>query len=84
MHRQETLGFNALEAQSVSFSNIHWFKWDSTEIHKLDPLTGEWTLRDIKVKSKFLFFSSVVHLPNEQGCLLLGGSDNEDNYSKRV
>jgi hypothetical protein len=25
-----------------------------------------------------------VHLPNDQGCFILGGSDNEDNYSKRV
>lgn len=34
--------------------------------------------------SKFLFFSSVCHLPVDQGCFLLGGSDNEDNYSKRT
>mmetsp|Transcript_27916 Transcript_27916/g.26955 ORF Transcript_27916/g.26955 Transcript_27916/m.26955 type:complete len:207 (+) Transcript_27916:898-1518(+) len=41
-------------------------------------------VRDIKINSNFLFFSSVVHLPNDQGCFILGGSDNDDNYSKRV
>lgn len=47
--------------------------------------TREWMIRsDLKNTSKFLFFSSVVHLPNDAGCFILGGSDNEDNYSKRV
>jgi hypothetical protein len=36
------------------------------------------------VIQKFLYFSSIVHLPNDQGCFIMGGSDNEDNYSKRV
>ena len=33
---------------------------------------------------KFLFFSSVCHLPNGLGCFILGGSDFEDNYSKKT
>lgn len=31
-----------------------------------------------------MFFSAIQHLPNDQGCFIMGGSDNEDNYSKRV
>jgi hypothetical protein len=65
-------------------SNIHWFKWDSNEVYKYNSENKSWDLRDVKNTSKFLFFSSVVHLPNDQGCFILGGSDNENNYSKRV
>lgn len=65
--------------------NIHWFKWDATEVYRLSPDTREWIHRDdLRIMQKFLFFSSIVHLPNDQGCFIMGGSDNEDNYSKRV
>lgn len=69
----------------MSVHNLHWFKWDSTEVFRFKPDTKDWEMRqDLKVTSKFLFFSSVIHLPNDQGCFILGGSDNEDNYSKRA
>lgn len=31
-----------------------------------------------------MFFSAILHLPNDQGCFIMGGSDNDNNYSKRV
>ena len=47
--------------------------------------TKNWELRDdIVINQKFLFFSNVLHLSNDQGCFLLGGTDNGNNYSKRV
>lgn len=33
---------------------------------------------------KFLYFSSVVHMPSNEGMFILGGSDSEDNFSKRA
>ena len=32
---------------------------------------------------KFLFFSSICHLPKGLGMFVLGGSDVDDNFSKR-
>ena len=65
--------------------NAHWFRWGTTSVLRFDPAKKEWLLKPgVKVDSKFLFFSSVCHLPQEKGCFLMGGSDNEDNYSKRT
>ncbi len=45
---------------------LYWFKWDSSEVYKADMLTKQWVLRsDVKVTQKFLFFSSVLHLPQD-------------------
>jgi len=81
---QETPAFNEVPTSSTS-KNIHWFKWDTSEVYKYELDTKQWIQKkEIKTASKFLFFSSIVHLPNEQGCFILGGADNENNYSKRV
>ena len=37
-----------------------------------------------KPPKKFLFFSQICHMPDSRGCYVLGGSDFEDNYSKRT
>jgi hypothetical protein len=82
----ETPDFNDHETVAVpSSKNIHWFKWDTNEVYKFELETKVWhQKKDIKTHSKFLFFSSIVHLPNDQGCFILGGADNDNNYSKRV
>lgn len=41
-------------------------------------------MNGINPAHKFLFFSSIVHLPLDLGCYIIGGSDYEDNYSKWV
>ena len=70
---------------SMNLANLHWFRWDTNEVYRLNTQVKEWQLRkDIKIAQKFLFFSAVLHLPNDQGCFIMGGSDNDDNYSKRV
>lgn len=64
---------------------MYWFRWDTSEVYRLNPETHKWQMRtDIKNSSKFLYFSSIVHLTQEMGCFLIGGSDNENNFSKRV
>jgi hypothetical protein len=37
----------------------------------------------VKSESRFLYFSSVCHLPKGLGMFILGGSDVDDNFSKR-
>lgn len=64
---------------------MHWLRWDSNEIYKYDLETKHWVQRhDVKSASNFLFFSNLVHLPNSQGCFILGGADSQNNFSKRV
>ena len=54
-------------------------------------MNNQWQLHQAKVPHKFLFFSSVCHLPlvrnpssfSVWGMFLLGGSDSSDNFSKR-
>ena len=73
------------QSNHIDAHQIHWFKWDSTDVYKLDPSDGSWIQRtEVKMASKFLFFSSVCHVPEDLGCFIIGGSDNEDNYSKRT
>ncbi len=70
-------------ASNLENKFIHWFRWDTTEVYKLDPEKKQWNLRnEVKLAQKFLFFSSICQLQGDQGCFILGGSDNEDNYSK--
>ena len=72
--------------------NFYWPKWDSNEIYRYDFIKADWTLHHMRSQSKFLFFSSVCHLPLVRnpssislwGMFILGGSDSQDNFSKRV
>eukprot|EP00347_Sterkiella_histriomuscorum_P017020 403350962 len=76
---------NSTDVMHTSNKNVYWFRWDTPEVYRLNPDTRKWQIRtDIKNLSKFLFFSSIVHLNNDMGCFILGGSDNENNFSKRV
>ena len=38
---------------------------------------------DLRANHKFLYFSSICHLPKNLGMFILGGSDVDDNFSKR-
>jgi hypothetical protein len=75
----------------VTIDNVYWPKWDANEIYKFDFGKKEWQLSAAKVPNKFLFFSSVCHLPlirnpssqSVWGMFVLGGSDSSDNFSKR-
>jgi hypothetical protein len=31
-------------------------------------------------RDKFLYFSSIIHLNNSKGAMILGGSDEDENY----
>jgi hypothetical protein len=35
--KDEGLGFNPLDVQTVETKNMHWFKWDSSEVYRFDP-----------------------------------------------
>jgi len=80
-----------LLSQHVTIDNVYWPKWDANEIYKFDFMNNEWQLHHSKVPQKFLFFSSVCHLPlirnpssaSVWGMFILGGSDSSDNFSKR-
>ncbi len=37
----------------------------------------------MRPNNKFLFFSSIAHIPKGLGSFVLGGSDVDDNFSKR-
>jgi hypothetical protein len=64
--------------------NVYWHKWDTLNVYQFDFFRKKWTLRnDIKALRKFLYFSSSCHLPKGLGMFILGGSDLEDNFSKR-
>jgi hypothetical protein len=39
-----------------------------------------WEKLDSQPSKRFLYFSSISHLPNGKGCFILGGSDYDDNY----
>lgn len=79
-------------SQHVTVDNVYWPKWDSNEIYRYDFPKKEWVLHYQKTPTKFLFFSSVCHLPlvrnpssqSVWGMYILGGSDAQDNFSKRV
>jgi hypothetical protein len=50
----------------VSMGNLHWFRWDTNEVYRMNVLAKTWVPRvDIKITQKFLFFSSIVHLPSD-------------------
>ena len=38
---------------------------------------------EISPKEPFLYFSSVVYLPKQLGCFVIGGMDQAEDYSKR-
>ena len=38
---------------------------------------------DVRSQTRFLYFSSVCHLPKTLGMFILGGADVDDNFSKR-
>ena len=62
---------------------MYWFRWDTFEVWKYDFVEDKFMLMQWRPPGKFLFFSAVCHLPNGMGCFILGGSDFEDNYSKK-
>lgn len=60
------------------------FRWNSTQVFYLDQNLNKWThMSDISPKEPFLYFSSVVYLPKSVGIFILGGLDQDDNYSKK-
>jgi hypothetical protein len=67
-----------------SQDNVYWPKWDSFEFFQYDFFRRKWTiLPDLRAPHKFLYFSSICHLPKNLGMFILGGSDVDDNFSKR-
>lgn len=74
-----------LKAYQGFGSRMFWFRWDTTEVWHFNFSQQTWAVvNGVNPPSKFLYFASIVHLPQDQGCFILGGSDFEDNYSKRV
>lgn len=68
-----------------SMDNVYWPKWDTYDMYHFDFFSNEWRLAEgLRPQSKFLFFSSVAHLPKGLGMFILGGSDADDNFSKRT
>ena len=69
-----------------SSDKVYWLKWNTTQVLKWDFFTKRWSPQNqIKpAKQNFLFFSSVAHLPKGLGMFVLGGSDQMDNFSRRV
>lgn len=64
--------------------NVFWFKWDSFDVFQFDFFRKKWTLKpDNRPEQRFLYFSSCCHLPKQLGMFVLGGSDVDDNFSKR-
>ena len=72
-------------SQHVTIDNVYWPKWDSNEIYRFDFPSKQWVMhQQAKAPTKFLFFSSVCHLPlirnpsNQSvwGMFILGGSDS--------
>ena len=64
---------------------VFWPKWDTYETYQFDFFRRKWTLvNDIRPTDRFLYFSSVCHMPKQLGMFILGGSDVDDNFSKRV
>jgi hypothetical protein len=63
---------------------VFWAKWDTYELYQFDFFRKKWIVRgDHKPNNRFLYFSSVCHMPNGLGMFILGGSDSDDNFSKR-
>ena len=63
---------------------VYWAKWDTYELYQFDFFRKKWQVRtDVRADNRFLYFSSVCHLPKGLGMFILGGSDVDDNFSKR-
>ena len=54
-------------------------------MYKFDLLNNKWVAQDQlpNYHQKFLFFASVCHLPKSMGMFILGGSDVNDNFSRK-
>jgi len=53
-------------------------------VYLLDKTHLKWVLlEDVVPAEDFLFFSSTVYLPKGYGIFLIGGLDNQDNYSRK-
>eukprot|EP00347_Sterkiella_histriomuscorum_P015425 403357073 len=63
---------------------IIWFKWGSYEAFKFDAKNDRWNKIEAKPINPYLYFSSIVHLTNQRGALMIGGSDEDANYYRRV
>ncbi len=62
--RQDVMSERFFKIQTTPLRNIHWFRWDTNEIYRMNGETRNWELReDITVPQKFLCFGTVVHLP---------------------
>jgi hypothetical protein len=61
----------------------YWPKWDSQSVYRFDFLTSSWLVQDTlePYAQRFLFFSSLAHLPKGLGMFIIGGSDSNDNFS---
>jgi N-acetylneuraminic acid mutarotase len=63
---------------------VYWPKWDSFDLYQFDFFRRTWKhYPDIRPQQRFLYFSSICHLPKNLGMFILGGSDADDNFSKR-
>ena len=77
---------------NVTVDNVYWPRWDTNEIYRFDFSKKDWIIHTSRPPTKFLFFSSICHLPllrnpaptSIWGMFILGGSDTSDNFSKRT
>ena len=64
---------------------IFQFKWNSRDVLYFDHDINKWSLvPELQPKDPFLYFASIIYLPKQLGCFILGGVDSSDNYSKRA
>ncbi|CDW80319.1 kelch motif family protein [Stylonychia lemnae] len=61
-----------------------WCKWGSYDAYKFDAKNDKWHPIEAKPNYPYLYFSSTVHLSNQRGALIIGGSDEDSNYYRRV
>ena len=60
----EPIGNSGLKYHQGFNTKMFWFRWDTTEVWNFNFPTQTWTLvNGVNPPQKFLFFSSVVHLP---------------------
>ena len=65
-------------------SSVYWPKWDTYDLYQYDFFRKNWTMiKTVMPTEKFLFFSSICHMPEDMGMFILGGSDSDDNFSRR-
>ena len=64
----------------------YWFRWGTTKVYRFDFTLGKWKcLSKTDASAPFLFFASVVSVPESPGYIyILGGSSDTGIRSGQV